>query len=193
MQPTQLARQSCAHASEDPGWHHGCGRAGICTQHGIGGKRGLTPLKPKTFSASTPMSGAPRAPIAPDAHLSKAYTDVLILSGTTCVGGFSFNALALCSDASLKGGGRAYNGYSIDQVVWSYLIISHWSYHVVWSPGLRRGKERTSAKMAALFAAGQVPNSAMRKPTNPYTAPQWSWLCGYPVAYFALAAPAHLN
>ena len=44
--------------------------------------------------------------------------------------------------------------------------------------------------MAALFAAGQVPKSAMRKPTKPYTAPQWSWLCGYPVAYFALAAPA---
>ncbi len=54
---------------------------------GHGWREGLTPLKPKTLSASTPISGAPKAPIAPDAHLSKAYTDVLIRSGTTCVRG----------------------------------------------------------------------------------------------------------
>ena len=44
----------------------------------------LTPLKPKILSDSTPMSGAPSAPTAPAMHLSKAYTDVLIRSGTTC-------------------------------------------------------------------------------------------------------------
>lgn len=30
------------------------------------------------------MRGAPRAPMAPDTHLSNAYTDVRIRSGTTC-------------------------------------------------------------------------------------------------------------
>ncbi len=44
----------------------------------------LTPWKPKILSARTPIRGAPRAPMAPEMHLSKAYTDVLILSGTTC-------------------------------------------------------------------------------------------------------------
>ena len=104
MRSRQPARRSCARAS------CGIGNAGGQTSAPItalGGYKKSTPLKPKTFSASTPMSGAPRAPIAPDAHLSNAYTDVLILSGTTCMGGFSHEALVLCGDAIFEGGGRA--------------------------------------------------------------------------------------
>lgn len=67
--------------------------AGLTPFSGQGWKEGLTPLKPKTLSASTPISGAPRAPIAPDAHLSKAYTDVLIRSGTTCIRGYFYQGL----------------------------------------------------------------------------------------------------
>ena len=57
----------------------------------------LTPLKPKILSDSTPMRGAPNAPIAPAMHLSKAYTDVLIRSGTTCKQRYSIERHSLGS------------------------------------------------------------------------------------------------